>query len=234
MTALINNRNREKSEPLLRENRPELRLLGTALGGIYCSATCHRACRGGDHVIEALGSRVYNLAVGSYSLLCVGLYDECLNLVRSIGEVSNILSLSISDHAEFDAWLRSSKPDRLRRFSPAKIRQLIEKSGSGMLFMDGDWYSDLCEKCTHVTPQTAPNKYELGRPVCGGIVQKEGLDKALEQLTTIVTPVALYLCKYSGLDDIFERISSCLDELKDPAVSHAMLGSHSDPATGGE
>ena len=67
----------------------QLAVLGTALAGLYTSATCHRGCRGGDHVIEALGARIYNLATGAYTLISVGLYDEALSLVRSIGEIGN-------------------------------------------------------------------------------------------------------------------------------------------------
>jgi hypothetical protein len=74
--------------------------------------------------------------------------------------------------------------------------------------MDCDWYCDLCESYTHITPQTAPNRYDLGRNVCGGIILREGAKKVIEQLTHIVAVVSLYFCRYSDLDDIFETLAS--------------------------
>jgi hypothetical protein len=173
---------------------------------LYESATCHRGCRGGDHIVEALGARIYNLACGAYALISIGLYDEALNLVRSIGEIANLLSLSLFDKDKFGEWVTSSKPNRIRNFGPAKVRALLERSG--IVIMDAQWYSDLCESYTHVTPQTTPNKYDLGRNVCGGIIQKEGAKKAIHQLTDIVAVVSLYFCRYSDLDDVFKRLST--------------------------
>lgn len=200
----VNKQNRAESDRILRNHKEELGLLGTSLAAIYESSTCHRECRGGDHLIEAIGSRIYNLLIGSYSLLSIGLYDESQSLIRSVGEIANLLSLSMSNPEKFREWANSSKFDRVRNFGPAQIRKLLESSG--LLIMDKEWYSHLCEEYTHITPDASPNNYDLNRNACGGIIQKEGVKKTLEQITNLSAVTALYFCAHSHLDDYFSEI----------------------------
>ena len=208
----VSKSNHKSSEPILRKYEKQLSVLGIAMAGLYTSATCHRGCRSEDHIIEVLGARVYNLAYGSYSLISIGLYDEALNLVRSIGEIANLLSLRMFEEDKFDEWVKSNKADRIRNFGPAKVRKLLEKNG--IVIMSQDWYGGLCEAYTHVTPDTAPNKYDINKNVCGGIVQPEGARVAINQLTEIVAMVSLYYCRYSDLMDLFDRLWSEFRELE--------------------
>lgn len=85
---------RKESLPEIDKHLPELKLLGTSLAALYEASTCNRKCFGGGHVLESLAGRVYNLASSAYILSLAGFYDEALNLIRSIGEISNLISLS--------------------------------------------------------------------------------------------------------------------------------------------
>ena len=96
-------------------------MIGTALSALYQAATCHRKCHGGSHVLEALAGRVYNLACSAYSLITQGFYDEALNLIRSIGEISNLISLSIVDKEAIAEWLSSDQKTRIKKFRPARL-----------------------------------------------------------------------------------------------------------------
>src|SRR6266705_572283 len=97
---------RESSKNLA-ELKTERQMIGTALSVLYQAATCHRKCHGGPHILEALCARMYNLAVGAYLLAERGLYDEALNLTRSIGEASNLIALSVIDKEALKEWLSS-------------------------------------------------------------------------------------------------------------------------------
>ena len=72
-------------------------IIGTALNVIYQAATCHRKCHGGEHIFESLCGRAYNLSCGAYNLTLFGLYDEALNLIRGLGELTNLVMLSAVD-----------------------------------------------------------------------------------------------------------------------------------------
>jgi len=179
----------------------EQELLGVALNALYQVATCHRKCFGGGHLLEALSGRIYNLAVSAYHLSMIGLYDEALSLIRSIGEIANLISLSTVDKAAFSGWITSDKNTRMRKYSPAKIRKALEDKG-GVIMADQNWYSEFCERYTHVTPQTIPNLHsQEGLGFVGGIHDSNGLEKVLGELSTIVSAVSIYISKYAELDD---------------------------------
>ena len=162
---------------------------------------------GGDHLLERLAARVYNLASASYSLISIGYYDEALSLVRSIGEIANLLSLSMCDKQQFVGWVKSSKQDRISKFSPVKIRNLLEQSG--ITLMDKEWYAKLCESYVHVAPHAKINNFnEDDRNLCGGIVQRNGVEACLDQLTTIVSMISLFYCREFELNDYFDLIAN--------------------------
>ena len=79
-------------------------LIGTSLSALYQASTCHRKCHGGPHIFESLCGRIYNLGVGAYLLVQRGLYDEALNLTRSIGENANLIALSVVDKEALKQW----------------------------------------------------------------------------------------------------------------------------------
>ncbi len=194
----------------------ERRAIGTAMSALYQAATCHRKCHGGPsgpHVFEALCARIYNLASSAYLLSLRGFYDEALNLMRCIGEASNLVALSAADEGALKDWLQSDKPTRLRKFSPAKIRKLLQEKEPALLITDGDWYSRFCEEYTHVVPQTKPNVHNIeGRGWAGGVYQAEGFKTTLEELANILLPVSLIVCKYFEFSDLFNELAAVVDK----------------------
>ena len=183
----------------------ELILLGTSMHAIYLSAACVKNCVGGSHQIEYIGARVYNLSAASYNLIVSGFYDEAQSLIRSIGEISNLISLAVHDYKSFEKWTLSDKKKRISEFSPFKVRKLVEKA-NGVLIMNNELYSELCEEYTHLIPQVRPNNYDHEQNVCGGLAQEKGFEQAIKLLTNLVFMLGLFFCTHSGLDDEFEQL----------------------------
>lgn len=104
MIASISEHNSKVTASNLNSSKTELSVLGVSLSILYQAATCHRECFGGPHVFESLSGRAYNLACSAYILSCRGFYDEALNLVRSMGEISNLISMSAVDKSALDRW----------------------------------------------------------------------------------------------------------------------------------
>jgi len=183
----------------------ELVLLGNSMHAIYLSATCVENCVGGSHQIEYIGARVYNLSAASYKLITSGFYDEAQSLIRSVGEISNLVSLAVHDHTSFEEWVDSDKQTRIKKFSPAKVRMLVEKAG-GILLMNQELYSELCEEYTHLIPKVRPNNYDHDRNVCGGLAQKNGFEQSITLLGNLVFMLALFFCRHSGLENEFNKL----------------------------
>ena len=199
---------RESSENLA-ESVMDRRMIGTAMSALYQAATCYRKCHKGPHVLEALCGRMYNLAVGAYVLALRGLYDEALNLTRGIGEVSNLIALSVVDKKALKEWLSSDKKTRLRKFRPSEVRKALERQEPALLLANEDWYARFCETYTHVTPQTKPNMHNAGgRGFAGGVYQPEGLKRTLGELATVLGSVSMIICQYFRFSDLFEELSA--------------------------
>jgi hypothetical protein len=195
------------------ESREMLPVLGTAMSALYQVATCHLGCRGGDHIIESLVGRSYNLAGSALLLIRHGYYDEALNLSRSIAEVGNLLSMFCAVPTTFPKWALCSRRQRLNDFSPAKVRQRIEEAGLPCL-IDEEMYRELCEVATHVTPMTAPNAHETnGKRYIGGIPQAAGMKKAMDILAQVVLSVAMTSSKMVGQDKLFEQVASTITKM---------------------
>jgi hypothetical protein len=208
---------REGQTAIREKEKTNLQFIGVCLCVLYQAATCHRKCHGGAHVLESLCGRAYNLAASAIHLSKLGYYDEALNLIRGIGEISNLVALSSVEEGAIQEWLTADDKTRRNKFSPARVRERVRKNSVVPMIADGDWYSDLCEKYTHVTPKTKPNFHNQERPMCGGHFQLNGLDEALGQLATILGFLSMFVCKYFKFDDLFGEIKALLrgeDDLK--------------------
>jgi hypothetical protein len=204
----------ETSEPMLKEMEPQLEFLGWALAALYEVGTCNRKCWGGPHLLESLSARVYNLGVSAYLLTVRGFYDEALNLVRSIGEIGNLISLVATEEHVVDAWVAADKATRIRKFSPAAVRRRLEK-GRGVLIAPQDWYGEFCDRYTHPTPGVTPNMHNTqGLGYVGGIVQKDGLRKSVDEVVEKVGAVALMAAAFAQLHEYVTKLSTLVDNLE--------------------
>ena len=212
MVTSIAEHNQHLSTSKMNAINHDLNILGISLSILYQAATCHRKCFGGSHILESLAGRAYNLACSSYLLICNGFYDEALNLVRSIGEITNLVSLSVVDKSALERWINSDTRTRLRDFSPSKIRTLLEKHDPALLCANRDWYSHFCENYTHVHAGTKPNVHNAdNQAYAGGTVQDDGLKLSVAELTNITTQLAMFISKYVEMTDMFSVLCDAIN-----------------------
>lgn len=188
------------------EFESERERIGICLKALYDTSSCVFGCHGGNHTIEYLAGRAFNLGYAAYGLVRIGLYDEAFNQVRSLGELTNILALRVFDSTSFEAWLVATDDERLKKFKPVQIRILIEKAG-GVIPVDKNLYSELCELATHISPKTVPNRHaEDQRPRVGGGFQKTGYERSLKELDKLLFCAATAFAKFTGQNELFEQI----------------------------
>ncbi|NES97949.1 MAG: hypothetical protein F6K32_22615 [Desertifilum sp. SIO1I2] len=197
--------NASKSGDIVADQR-DLQVIGTSLSVFYQAATCHRKCYGGGHLLERLVGRIYNLSCAAYLLTTLGFYDESLSLIRIIGEISNLITLSIHDPEAIKEWISSDETTRHKKFSPVKVRMRIEEKG-GILLANQDWYSNISNNYIHATPNTQPNMHNKeGISAAGGLIQEEGVEKVIRNLAYITGPTALIVCAYFKFDDLLQEL----------------------------
>lgn len=195
------------------EFRINREIIGTGLSILYQAATCHRHGNGGAHILERLCGRAYNLGCGAYNLTVTGLYDEALNLIRGMGEMTNLLVLSAVDPPAIREWLHAGRKDRLNKFSPVKVRRMLEDGGHPVCATE-DWYKELSEGYTHVTPDTQPN-FHGGLAWVGGKYETEGMKKCFGKLLYVLTFLGFLICKYFKFEDLFAELDQKLRKSTD-------------------
>jgi len=148
-----------------------------------------------------------------YDLTIFGLYDEALNLIRGLGELTNLVMLSALDGPKIQTWIHASREERIKHFGPANVRRMVKAKGMDPCATD-KWYSEMSESYTHITPDTQPN-FHGGSAFVGGKFEKEGIKKCFGALLYVLVTLALFVCRFFQFDDLFAEIKGKLHKLPD-------------------
>ena len=165
--------------------------IGTLLALLDCSACCYWGCRGGDHREEMLIGRAVSTSYAAIRLMTAGYYDESLSLIRTVGEVANLVALFRVDEKAFSAWKTLSETERRRQFSAVKVRIALGKLPIGIPITE-DRYSALSSFAIHVDPATVPQAHNrLRRSTTVPMLQHAGLLMCINELTIALAFVGL-------------------------------------------
>ena len=162
--------------------------------------SCYWGCKGGHHkghVVQYTTARVSGFGRAALRLAKLGFYDEALMLVRSLGEIANLFMLFALDRVAQRTWLNSDRNTRLSSFSPARVRQAIQRHGSVPAMPDKE-YSMLCEISTHPVPELIPQAFNPARrATVAGHFQLAGFVLVLNHtavLTSLIVALAARFC----------------------------------------
>lgn len=112
--------------------------------------------------IQALGIRLFNSIVSSLEMLLAGYYQCSVMLQRDILETGFLLDFFSIDGSVISAWARSTREERLERYSPSKTREALDRRDGFTKERRKETYLTMCEYATHPTYQgnvmLAPNK----------------------------------------------------------------------------
>jgi hypothetical protein len=190
----------DKKIPAMGKKAPRcMEHIGTVLSLCDRIGSCYWQCNNDDHLVEYMTSRVNGYARASLRLARFGFYDEALVLVRSIGEIANLLVLFMSESTTMDEWRNSDHNMRINSFKPSKIRERIEKN-KFFVPMDANRYRKLCEIATHPVPHLKPQDYNpIGKPSSGGRLQEAGFVLVINELAFLISIVSLASSKLCRL-----------------------------------
>lgn len=168
---------------------------------LYLFSCCHWGCHGKEHVFEHLAGRCVSSLASGWRLAESGYYDEALSLVRSVGEISNLLNLFWCDNREVRNWLDLPERERRERYRPAEVRNQLRQR-NWLIPFDDAHYRRLCELAVHPTPETKPNAHQNSqRPVVGACFQAEGFSLATWELCWALALVAGPVAKLASFPE---------------------------------
>jgi hypothetical protein len=192
--------------PRLGEKTPRCyEMMGRVLALLDALSSCAWGCAEGDHVLERLIGRSVNHARAGLRLALMGFYDEALALIRGVGEIANLLSLFEAKTGSFTRWKSLDERTRRREFSPANVRDKLEKIGTPIR-VNTDKYAELSSRNVHVNPRTSPQAYDmLAIPKGGAYYQEAGLIICLNELALALTFVTYAAAKLSHVDQAMKQ-----------------------------
>jgi hypothetical protein len=156
--------------------------LGTLLSLLDRASSCWWGCRRGEHAAEMLVGRACSYALCAFKLARSGFYDESVSLARTVGEISNIAVLFVTDRSALEDWRKADERTRRDKYSPVAVRRVLEEKGSPVP-VDRSRYAQLSAKAVHLTPPIPPQMYNAERHAkTGGYFQEAGLCFCLAEI----------------------------------------------------
>jgi hypothetical protein len=188
--------------PDLGEKAPVLiEALDILLSCLERAATCYGGCHGGDHRAEFLTGRTVSSGQAALLLMTSGYYDEALSIIRSLGEIANLMAMFVSDMSEFERWKTLDERTRRRDFVPVKVRLWLEQNG-GTLVVDERRYGILSAYSTHASPDTLPQAHgQHGNALIGPIYQEAGFLLCLNEMARSMAFIGVFSARLIGVSD---------------------------------
>jgi hypothetical protein len=175
--------------------------LGTLFSLLDRASSCWWGCRQGDHAAEMLVGRCCSYGLCAFKLARSGFYDESVSLARTVGEITNLAVLFVTDPSVLLDWRTADERTRRDKYSPVAVRRTLEAK-SHPVPIDQTRYGQLSAKAVHLTPTIPPQMYNAERhPNTGGYFQEAGLCFGLAEIGypfSILGLCAVQLCGLSA------------------------------------
>jgi len=173
--------------------------LGQLLGYADMIGSCVYSCPGESedaHAIWYLVARTSSFGRAALRLMKMGFYDEALIIVRSMGEICNLLVLFSLSPEAMEEWKTSDRAYRMTNLSPSKVRRRIEAMG-GVTAITATKYAALCEVSTHPVPDLRPQRFNhAGKSMTGGMyVQDAGILVVLNEMALALAQLVIAAAK---------------------------------------
>jgi len=174
--------------------------LGTLLSLLDRASSCWWGCRQGDHTTEQLVGRCCSYGLSAFKLARSGFYDESIALARTVGEITNLAVLFVTDATLLQDWRTADEKTRRAKYSPVAVRKALENTNFPVP-VDQHRYGQLSAKAVHLTPNTPLQMYNTGHhSKTGGYFQEVGLLFCLSEIGypfAVLGPCTVQLCNLS-------------------------------------
>ena len=163
--------------------------------------SCHWGCHGGDHLIERFAARATSYCLASIRLLWMGHYDEAYSLLRTVGELANLLFLFASDRSQMTRWRDADEGQRRNDFGAAGVRAILASLQLPAI-LNRRRFAMLSGRFAHAGQLPVAQLHNPdGLMTMGGRLQPGGLDYGMAQLTVFVGTIGWSLSELGDMSD---------------------------------
>lgn len=163
--------------------------------------------------IQILGLQIFNQSASALKLILSGYYHASISVMRSLLETMFLLDYFSTDNALIKEWNKSEKITRINgKFSPSKIRKVLDTRDGFKENKRNQYYSRLCELGTHPTPVS----FVMLKPIpegdfyCGPFFAPIMTKGSIEELALVAIQIAGHFSQFfkaKKLDDYRVTIS---------------------------
>ena len=169
-----------------------LEALGTVLSYLDCVASCRWSCSGGSHLEEHLIDRTLSNILAAHRLLRIGYFDQAGNIIRQIGETTNLVYLFMESNTSFVEWQNSSEKTKRKKFSPGRVRSRLTTLSLSPLW-DNKMYQLFSRALVHVSSSIEPRNHEvLTSPAIGSNYRPAATLLTIMSLSTAAVTLLLF------------------------------------------
>lgn len=131
--------------------KDQLVMLQESLNLIFDLTKSYKNQTDDELTIQYVGIRLFNSIVSALKLLLSGYYQVSVIIQRDIMETGFLLDYFLSDKSKIQDWKKSSNKDRLKKYSPAIIREALDRRDGFKGKQRDQMYKLLCEYAAHPT-----------------------------------------------------------------------------------
>jgi hypothetical protein len=144
-------------------------------------------------VIQFLGMRVFNAFSASIKLCFSGYYQTSLLILRDVLETVFLIDLFRGDRKLIETWRNADKTVRLKKFSPVKVRESLDKRDRCSDMKRKQKYDLFSELAAHPTMQSVqtmrPN--ENGDAVSGPFLEKRMVEAVVSEMGKLAAQIGV-------------------------------------------
>lgn len=99
----------------------------------------------------SIGIRLFNDIMSSFKLMIAGYYQISFSIQRDLLETGFLLDYFRTDKSLISEWRTCTREERLKKFSPKKVRDKLDKRDGFKIKKREKFYQLLCEYASHPT-----------------------------------------------------------------------------------
>jgi hypothetical protein len=131
--------------------KDHLFVIHASMNVIFAIVQGHKHRNNDEKTIQYLGLRIFNSCASVLKLGLSGYYQSAFALVRDIYETVLLLDYFRSHRDQISVWETSDKKRRIKEFSPAIIRNALDKRDGKSSRRRKEIYDKLSEYASHAT-----------------------------------------------------------------------------------
>ncbi len=157
--------------------------------------------------IQYIGARLFNSIGTAIKLMLSGYYQSSVMFQRDIVEIGFLLDYFLSDKSKIEEWIKSSRKERMDKFSPVTVRKALDNRDGFQEKKRQKIYKLMSEVATHPTYAGFKLLAPDGKVHLGPFFDAKYLRHLIHELALRVSNfTVIYISHFENLPSTFLKV----------------------------